>query len=73
VKRELETWRHKEISQESINREHLLCYKLERLQDQQNIYWKQRTHNTWLLKGDEIPVSSKLLLQNEEGKIMLQN
>jgi hypothetical protein len=30
-----------------------LRYKLERLQDQQNIYWKQRAHNTWLLKADQ--------------------
>lgn len=35
-----------------VNQEHLLCYKLERLQDQQNVYWKQRAHNTWLIKGD---------------------
>jgi hypothetical protein len=52
VKRELEKWRRQDISQESVDREHLLRYKFERLQDQQNIYWKQHAHNTWLLKGD---------------------
>ena len=52
MKNELENCRRGTISQESVNREHLLCYKLERLQDQQNIYWKQRAHNTWLTKGD---------------------
>ena len=50
--KELENCRRGTISQESVNWEHLLCYKLERLQDQQNIYWKQRAHNTWLTKGD---------------------
>jgi hypothetical protein len=29
-----------------------LHYKLERLQNQLNVYWKQEAHNAWLLKGD---------------------
>ena len=52
AKRELDRWRKAPISQDQINREHLLRYKLERLLDQQNIYWKQRAHSTWLAKGD---------------------
>jgi hypothetical protein len=52
VKKELENCQRQNISQEVVNREHLLCYKLEHLQDQQNIYWKQRAHSTWLIKGD---------------------
>ncbi|XP_021304035.1 uncharacterized protein LOC110430565 [Sorghum bicolor] len=52
VKSELDTCRRMSISQESVNREHLLHYKLERLQDQHNTYWKQRAHNSWLTKGD---------------------
>jgi len=40
------------ISQKSVNREHILRFKLERLLDQHNIYWKQRAHNAWLTKGD---------------------
>lgn len=52
VKKELENCRRQNISQEVVKREHLLRYKLERLQDQQNIYWKQRAHSTWLIKGD---------------------
>jgi hypothetical protein len=51
VKWELEKCRRKRISQESINQEHILYYKLERLHDQLNVYWKQRAHNTRLLKG----------------------
>ena len=27
-------------------------YKLERLQDQLHVYWKQRAHIAWLTKGD---------------------
>lgn len=36
----------------SVSREHLLRYKMERLQEQLNIYWKQRSHTAWLTKGD---------------------
>ena len=52
AKRELENCRQQGISQESVNREHLLHYKLECLQDQHHIYLKQRAHNTWLTKED---------------------
>ena len=53
VKKELERCRRKQICQESVSREHLLRYKLERLQEQLNIYWKQRAHTVWLTKGDQ--------------------
>jgi hypothetical protein len=43
---DLESCRRMNISQESVNREHYLRYKLERLLDQHNTYWKQRAHNT---------------------------
>lgn len=35
-----------------MNREHILRYKLDRLKEQQNIYWKQMAHPLWLTKGD---------------------
>ena len=52
AKRELERCRRRSISQEQVNREHILRYKLERLQDQLHVYWKQRAHTAWLTKGD---------------------
>jgi hypothetical protein len=52
AKRELEKCRRRSISQDQVNREHILRYKLERLQDQQHVYWKQRAHTAWLTKGD---------------------
>ena len=52
TRRELGRCRRATISQEQINHEHLLRYKLDRLLDQQHIYWKQRAHSTWLAKGD---------------------
>jgi len=52
VSRELEICRCRSTSQEQVNKEHVLRYKLERLLDQQHIYWKQRAHSTWLTQGD---------------------
>jgi hypothetical protein len=52
AKRDLERCRRISITLEQVNREHVLRYKLERLQDQLHIYWKQRAHNAWLIKGD---------------------
>lgn len=52
VRNDLEKCRRMSISQEQVNQEHLLRYKLERLQDQLHVYWKQRAHIAWLTKGD---------------------
>ncbi|WVZ62142.1 hypothetical protein U9M48_011922 [Paspalum notatum var. saurae] len=52
ARRELEKCRRRGLSQEALNREHVLRFKLERLEDQLHVYWKQRAHNSWLLSGD---------------------
>ena len=68
IKKELEKCRRQNMSEYTVNREHLLCYKLQRLQDQQNVYWKQRAHNTWLTKETGIPASFMLLPRKEKRK-----
>jgi hypothetical protein len=40
VKKELEYWRRKGISSEQVQREGLLPFKLDRLEEQKNTYWK---------------------------------
>jgi hypothetical protein len=40
------------ISEESVHREHVLRFKLERLENQLDIYWKQHAHVDWLKHGD---------------------
>jgi hypothetical protein len=52
VKKELEECRRRGIGREHIAKEAVLWYKLERLEDQVDIYWRQRAHVNWLHKGD---------------------
>jgi hypothetical protein len=52
IKKELEECRRMGIDREQVVRESLLRYKLERVEEQIDIYWKQRAHINWLQKGD---------------------
>lgn len=52
AKKDLNRCRKGAISKQQVAQEQLLRYKLERLQDQKNIYWKQRAHAHWLKDGD---------------------
>ena len=52
AKKELEMCRRQRISQEQVMREEVLRYKLEKLEEQVDMYWRQRAHVRWLEKGD---------------------
>jgi hypothetical protein len=52
IKKELEECRRAVIGREKVAREDILRYKLQRLEEQVDIYWKQRAHVNWLQKGD---------------------
>ncbi|CAN6246168.1 unnamed protein product [Urochloa humidicola] len=40
------------IGRDQVAREEILRYKLERVEDQIDTYWRQRAHVNWLQKGD---------------------
>uniref|UniRef100_A0A8I6XX79 Reverse transcriptase domain-containing protein n=1 Tax=Hordeum vulgare subsp. vulgare TaxID=112509 RepID=A0A8I6XX79_HORVV len=52
LKKEIEVFRQRAITQDVVNRERMLRYKLERLEGQREMYYKQRAHVNWLQKGD---------------------
>ena len=52
VKVELERCRAGGLSQEIVEREEILRFKLDRLEEQVDTYWRQRAHVKWLEKGD---------------------
>lgn len=63
VRKVLEECRRRDISREPmVSREEILKYKLSKLEDQKNLYWRQRAkvhwlrngdHNTWFFRGVE--------------------
>jgi len=52
ARKKLELCRRMPISAHTVGREQILKYKLERLEEQRNLYWKQRAHAHWLDNGD---------------------
>jgi hypothetical protein len=52
LKKELEKWRREAISSEQTRKEEVLRYKLNKLEEQKELYWKQRAHMHWMKDGD---------------------
>jgi hypothetical protein len=52
MKKELEKWRNADIWEKQVRKEQLLRFKLSRLEDQRELYWKQRSHVHWMKEGD---------------------
>ena len=53
IQTELEVVRRGDINQEKVSREHFLKEKLESLESQKDIYWRQRAHVKWLESEDK--------------------
>jgi len=52
ARRDLEACRKGMLNGQNVSREAILRYKLERLEDQKELYWRQRAHVHWLREGD---------------------
>ncbi|PUZ46701.1 hypothetical protein GQ55_7G103600 [Panicum hallii var. hallii] len=53
VKRELEGCRRRALSSDVVARAQILWYKLEKLEEQRDMYWRQRRKVHWLQYGDQ--------------------
>ena len=52
LKKELERCRKGSIGRDSVARLEILKYRLEKLEDQRELYWRQRATSHWLKHGD---------------------
>lgn len=52
TRRALEACRRRTVGSVSVKREEILRFKLEKLEDKKNLYWRQRAKAHWLDKGD---------------------
>ena len=50
--KELERWRREPISELAVGREALWSFKVDRLEEQIDTYWKHRAYVNWLCFGD---------------------
>ena len=50
--KELERWRREPISDLAVGREAVQSFKVDRLEEQIDTYWKQRAHVNWFRFGD---------------------
>lgn len=52
AKRALEACHRDQLNARNVSREQVLRYRLDKLEDQKDLYWRQRAHALWLEKGD---------------------
>lgn len=52
MRKELEKCRKRDITRDSVAREDILKYRLEKLENQKELYWKQHATTHWLSQGD---------------------
>lgn len=66
------------ITDFSVGREAVLSFKLDRLEEQVDMYWRQRAHVNWMQKGDQNTAffhhcCSERRRVNRIGKLMKEN
>ena len=52
LKKALEKCRRSDITRDSVAREEILKYRLDKLENQRELYWKQRATTHWLKHSD---------------------
>jgi hypothetical protein len=57
LKRDLEACRRRTIRPDQVRREQVIRFKLNKLEEQRDLYWRQRAHVNWMKNGDKNTVS----------------
>jgi hypothetical protein len=78
AKKELEKWRRAPLSDMAVGRETIWSFKVDRLEEQIDVYWKQRAHVNWLHFGDRNTsyfhkVCSERRRRNRIGRLQKEN
>ena len=76
--KELEKWRREPINDRSVNKEAVWSFKVDRLEEQIDLYWRQRAHTNWLRFGDRNTTffhnaCSSRRRRNRIGKLQKEN
>jgi hypothetical protein len=71
IKKELESCRRLPVNDFSVHKEAVLSYKLDKVEEQLDIFWRQRAHATWLEKGDRNTYFFTNGVRRGEGEIEL--
>ena len=50
-----------------LEKEAILCFKVDRIEEQIDVYWKQRAHANWLSKGDRNTSFFTNVARRDEG------
>ncbi|KAE8820816.1 retrotransposon protein [Hordeum vulgare] len=66
ARKEVEKRRQMPVSKEKVAGEEVARYRLERLEEQLNTYYKQRAHKTWVRKGDRNTSFFTQVLKSEQ-------
>lgn len=53
LQQELESCHRGVWSKENVEKEGVLCYRLEKIEEQIDTYWRQRAHTKWMQMGDK--------------------
>ena len=65
---ELEDLRRGDLSETNVRKEQVTHFKLGRLEEQLEVFWKQRDHVHWMEKGDKNMIFFFMLMLRRERK-----
>lgn len=66
IKKELDKCRRGFANTENLSREAILSFRLEKVEEQLDCFWRQRAHVRWLREGDKTRCCFMQFVRREE-------